>query len=107
MNSGKVLLGVLAGAAVGTALGLLFAPAKGSVSRRQISRKSGDFWEDLKCKIEDLVESAKEGFNDVKDDAEDLYAKGKDEAEDLYAKGKEKVQEAKHDFKTNNANVHL
>lgn len=88
MNSGKVLLGVLAGAAVGTALGLLFAPAKGAVSRRQISRKSGDFWEDLKCKVEDLISSAKEDFNDVKDDAEDLYAKGK-----------EKVQEAKNDLK--------
>lgn len=95
MNAGKVLLGVLAGAAVGTAIGLLFAPDKGSVTRHQISSKSGDFWQDLKCKIEDLISSASEEIQDVKEDAEDLYAKGK-----------EKVQETKNDLKAN-ASMHL
>ena len=84
MSSGKVLFGVLAGAAVGAALGLLFAPEKGSVSRQQISDKGEDFWETLKSKFEDIISSISEGTTDAKN-----------KAEDLYAKGKEKVHEAK------------
>lgn len=83
MNSGKVLLGVLAGAAVGTALGLLFAPEKGTVTRGKITRKSGDFWDDVKCKFEDLISSANEEIKDVKEDAEDLYEKGKEKVKDI------------------------
>ncbi|NDP20600.1 MAG: YtxH domain-containing protein [Paludibacter sp.] len=88
MSTGKVLLGVLAGAAVGVALGLLFAPEKGSVSRQQISRKGEDFWEDLRSKFEDLISSASEEINDAKN-----------EAEDLYAEGKEKVGEVKNEMR--------
>ena len=112
MNSGKVLLGVLAGAAVGAAVGLLLAPEKGSVSRNQISQKGEDFWDNLRDKFEDLISSARSEVEDVKDEAEDLYAKGKEkvnktknEAENLYAQGKEKVMDAKNDLKAN-ANLH-
>ncbi|MEJ7683756.1 MAG: YtxH domain-containing protein [Segetibacter sp.] len=43
MNSGsKVLLGVLAGAATGAILGVLFAPDKGMETRRKISDSSRD-----------------------------------------------------------------
>jgi hypothetical protein len=36
MSSGKVLLGVLAGAAAGALAGILFAPEKGSKTRKRI-----------------------------------------------------------------------
>ncbi|MCL4481924.1 MAG: YtxH domain-containing protein, partial [Bacteroidetes bacterium] len=39
MNTGKVLLGVLAGVAAGALIGILFAPAKGSRTRRRILKK--------------------------------------------------------------------
>jgi len=39
MSTEKVVLGVLAGAATGALLGVLFAPAKGTVTRRAIVRK--------------------------------------------------------------------
>jgi gas vesicle protein len=48
MRPGKVLLGVIVGAAVGAVLGVLFAPAKGSVTRKRIGRRSADFAEDVK-----------------------------------------------------------
>lgn len=94
MNAGKVLLGVLAGAAVGATLGLLFAPKKGSVTRRQITRKSEDLWEDVKDKFEDFVATASDEIKNVKN-----------EAEDLYARGKEKVKEAKNDLKNSTSQV--
>ena len=43
MGSGKVLLGVLAGVAVGATLGILFAPDKGSETRKKISQTARHF----------------------------------------------------------------
>lgn len=60
MSTGKILLGILAGATVGAALGVLFAPEKGVVSREKISKKGDDVWDSLKCMIEDLYEKGKE-----------------------------------------------
>lgn len=36
MSSGKIILGTLAGIAIGTTLGILFAPEKGCVTRKKI-----------------------------------------------------------------------
>jgi len=52
MSSGKVLLGVLAGMAVGAALGVLFAPDKGWDTRKRISKKGDDFTDDLGDRFE-------------------------------------------------------
>ena len=51
MDGGKVVLGVLAGVAVGALAGILFAPDKGSETRRKISKKTSDTVGDVKSKI--------------------------------------------------------
>ena len=38
MSTGKIVVGVLAGVAVGALLGVLFAPDKGSETRKKISK---------------------------------------------------------------------
>lgn len=53
MNSGKALLGVLAGLAAGAAIGLLFAPEKGATTRKNITRKGEDLAEALNDRIDD------------------------------------------------------
>ena len=68
-NVGKVLLGFLGGAAVGAALGVLFAPAKGTVTRRRISKTTRDFKNSVTEKLEDLVESAEDLIDEIKETA--------------------------------------
>ena len=52
MSSGKAMLGVLAGIAAGAVLGILFAPEKGSNTRKNISRKTADIMDAVNDKIE-------------------------------------------------------
>ena len=52
MSNSKTLLGFLAGAAVGSILGILFAPDKGTETRRKIGETSGDLTDSLKKQIQ-------------------------------------------------------
>lgn len=57
MNSGKVLLGLMAGLAAGAIIGVLFAPDKGSVTRKMIYKKGDEYADELKEKFNELIES--------------------------------------------------
>ena len=83
MSTGKVLIGIIAGAAAGAALGILFAPEKGSMTRKQVCRKGEDLFDELKTKFDDLLSKATNEFENVKDEAEDLLAKGKAKAQKI------------------------
>ena len=56
MSSGKVLLGVLAGVAAGALIGILFAPDKGTETRKKIVEKGEDYVDELKGKINGLID---------------------------------------------------
>lgn len=57
METKKAVLGVLAGLAAGAAIGILFAPDKGSNTRKRITRKGEEFAEELNKKIDDKFDS--------------------------------------------------
>ena len=60
MKKSNVVLGVLAGAAIGALLGILYAPDKGTNTRKKLRRKGEDVVEDLKAKAHNLTEKANE-----------------------------------------------
>ena len=55
MSTGKVLLGILAGIAAGALVGVLFAPDKGSSTRKKITKKGEDYVESLTEKFNDFL----------------------------------------------------
>jgi gas vesicle protein len=65
MSSGKVLLGLLAGITAGALAGILFAPAKGSKTRRRIIKRGEDYAEGLTDKFNEFVEHITEKFEQV------------------------------------------
>jgi gas vesicle protein len=69
MNSIKVALGVMAGIAVGAVAGILFAPAKGSSTRRRIIHLGEEYSDELKERFEDLVETIADQYEDTKKSA--------------------------------------
>ncbi len=56
MTTGKALLGLLAGIAAGTVIGILLAPDKGDKLRKNISRKSEYLAEAINDKIDEKFE---------------------------------------------------
>lgn len=58
-------------------LGVLFSPAKGSVTRKRIARRCTDYAGDAKEKLNEYVDAITEEYNTIKDSAMDLVRKGK------------------------------
>ena len=97
MKTGKVVLGTVAGLALGAIASILFAPEKGSVTRQQIKDKGDDFVDKLKSKFDDLFNSLTEKFESTKNDAENLAEKGNAKYNEVKRDVKNAAANLKHD----------
>ena len=68
----KLIGALLLGGAVGAALGILFAPDKGSETRRKISAKGEDLTDAMKDQFNDLLEEIKVEMESVKEKANEF-----------------------------------
>jgi len=85
MSPGKILAGALIAMGTGAILGVLFAPEKGSTTRKRLAEKGFRFAEDVKSTARDYgeglgerIESAKEiaaGLTDIVKHAADAAGK--------------------------------
>jgi len=76
----KIILGLLAAAAAGAAVGVLMAPEKGSDLRRKIKDTVDEWVDDLsellaigKEEMKERFAEAREGMEEVKDTVSDTY----------------------------------
>lgn len=83
MSAGKMLLGIMAGAAAGAVLGILFAPDKGTETRRKIAEKSDDYVNDMKTKFNGMMDTLSKKMEDVQNKANDMATKAKSNVEDM------------------------
>lgn len=62
-NTAKLIIVAAAGAAIGAALGILFAPAKGEETRENIWKKGREFADDIANKFSQGKEKKQETFS--------------------------------------------
>jgi len=83
MSTGKIVLGTLAGIAIGAAIGVLLAPDKGSETRKKIIKKKGELTDGLKDKYENLKGKYNNALDGAADKLESYAQKGEDLAKDV------------------------
>lgn len=82
MSSGKVLLGILAGVAVGSTLGILFAPDKGTSTRKRIIKKGEGYVDELDSKYNDILRGMNKRYEALKEEMAMMTKKGKSKMEE-------------------------
>ncbi|HBG71587.1 MAG: hypothetical protein A2W93_08095 [Bacteroidetes bacterium GWF2_43_63] len=70
METGKVILGVVAGIAVGALIGILVAPQKGEKTRGQIADKGNDLVDAIQEKLTAMFEGISKKLSVVEDEEE-------------------------------------
>ena len=77
-NTGIFIGGILIGATIGGALGVLFAPDKGTETRQRIIRKGDDMTDAMREKFNDFLDAIKKDVEITKLKAQEAIANGKE-----------------------------
>ena len=72
MNTNKVVLGLIGGLAIGALAGVLFAPAKGSKTRKRIMKKGSNYTKEIKDKIEEFYITVATKYDNVLEQAKEI-----------------------------------
>lgn len=86
MKSSNVLLGIVGGLAAGAVLGVLFAPDKGTNTRKKIAKKSSDLKDNLTDSFNDFVSNVEDKYKDLASKASGLMEEGTDNLEKMNKK---------------------
>ncbi len=79
MKTNKLALGILGAVAAGAVLGLLFAPDKGSKTRKKIASKGKDLKSSVKDGVNNFIGKSSEKLNDLTSQVENIKGEVKEE----------------------------
>ena len=82
MKTGQLLIGALVGITAGAIIGILYAPKKGTVTRRFIAQKGSDYLDDMKERFNDNLKVVNQKIDSLKDEVKTLVKKGLLKAEE-------------------------
>jgi gas vesicle protein len=82
MKTGQLLIGAMVGITAGAIIGILYAPKKGSVTRRFIAQKGNDYMDDMKERFNDNLKIVNQKIDSLKDEVKTLVKKGLLKAEE-------------------------
>lgn len=93
------IVAVLAGAAIGAGLGILFAPDEGTKTRRKIKEGYGTKRDELKDKLSELTEQVKSRFGtsraDLESSLDHLVTSVEEKKDDIIATLERKLEQLK------------
>ncbi len=94
-KSSKIIIGVAAAAAAGAAIGLLFAPEKGSAIRSKVREAANDFATDLLDVIQRGGRQYSDSVENIEDSAKRIKSKAIGKVAELKDRFQDGVEETK------------
>lgn len=85
MKALKIITTTLSATVIGVAIGILFAPNKGSKTRHSISKKSHQYSDRIADSFDDFLDTVSHSFESVENETVRLAKKGKDQAKKVAA----------------------
>lgn len=85
-NTAKTVLGLITAAAIGAAIGIAYAPNKGTVTRKKVKKKVNTAAKDALTYVEDTKDTTVAKANE-------LIELGRETAQDLKSKASKKLAE--------------
>lgn len=85
MKALKIITTTLGATVIGVAIGILFAPKKGSKTRRSISKNSHKYSDRLSESFDDFLDKVSHSFESVENETARLAKKGKNKAKKVAA----------------------
>lgn len=86
MKTRNTILGLIAGVAVGAAIGVLLAPDKGETTRKKIASKSKETKDKLKEGFDEFLNTVSDKYTSLKEDGKDLLNREKEELKEKMKK---------------------
>lgn len=83
MKASNLVLGTLGGLTAGFILGILFAPDKGSETRKKIASKKNDLTDEIKSQLKKLNSLLNQKSDDLVEETKDFIKDGQENLSEL------------------------